>query len=114
MFNFKNDYSEGCHPQILEALTRTNFESTVGYGMDPYCAGAAQRIREAVRCPEADVHFLVGGTQTNQTAIAAFLRPHQCVIAAATGRVEADVDTVRLLAMTATARAIACAARKDA
>ena len=87
MFNFKNDYSEGCHPQILEALTRTNFESTVGYGMDPYCAGAAQRIREAVRCPEADVHFLMGGTQTNQTAIAAFLRPHQCVIAAATGHV---------------------------
>ena len=87
MFNFKNDYSEGCHPRILEALTRTNLDQTVGYGLDEHCENAAALIKKAVGCETADVHFLVGGTQTNLTAISAFLRPHQCVLAAATGHV---------------------------
>ena len=87
MFSFKNDYSEGCHPLILEALTRTNLEQTVGYGLDDHCAHAADLIRDAFSCPDADVHFLCGGTQTNLTAISAFLRPHHCVIAASTGHV---------------------------
>ncbi len=87
MYNFRNDYSEGCHPRMLDALVRTNLEVTPGYGTDHWCRSAADRIRQAVACPQADVHFLVGGTQTNQTAIAAFLRPHQAVIAAATGHV---------------------------
>ncbi len=87
MFNFKNDYSEGCHPRILEALTRTNLEQTVGYGLDEHCANAAALIKKTVGCESADVHFLVGGTQTNLTAISAFLRPHHCVLAAATGHV---------------------------
>jgi len=87
MYFFKNDYSEGCHPQILEALTRTNLKQTVGYGLDPYCEEAARLIRAAADCPDAAVHFLVGGTQTNQTALAAFLRPHQCALAAETGHI---------------------------
>lgn len=87
MFNFKNDYSEGCHPRILDALTRTNFDQTVGYGLDEHCANAAALIKKAIGCETADVHFLVGGTQTNLTAISAFLRPHHCVLAAATGHV---------------------------
>ncbi len=87
MFNFKNDYSEGCHPRILDALTRTNLEQTVGYGLDEHCANAAVLIKKAIGCESAAVHFLVGGTQTNLTAISAFLRPHQCVLAAATGHV---------------------------
>ena len=87
MYSFKNDYSEGCHPRILEALTRTNLEQTVGYGLDPYCEEAAGLIRQATACPEAAIHFLVGGTQTNQTALAAFLRPHQCALAADTGHI---------------------------
>ena len=87
MFNFKNDYSEGCHPRILEALTQTNLEQTVGYGLDEHCANAAALIRNAVGCESADVHFLVGGTQTNLTAISAFLRPHHCVLAASSGHV---------------------------
>ena len=87
MFNFKNDYSEGCHPRILEALTRTNLEQTVGYGLDEYCADAAAQIKIAIGCETADVHFLVGGTQTNLTAISAFLRPHQCVLAPSTGHI---------------------------
>ena len=87
MFNFKNDYSEGCHPRILEALTRTNLEQTVGYGLDEHCENAATYIKKAIGCASADVHFLVGGTQTNLTAISAFLRSHHCVLAAATGHV---------------------------
>ena len=87
MFSFKNDYSEGCHPRILEALTRTNPEQTVGYGLDEHCANAAALIKQAVDCEAAHVHFLVGGTQTNLTAISAFLRPHHCVLAASSGHV---------------------------
>ena len=87
MFNFKNDYSEGCHPRILEALKRTNLEQTVGYGLDEHCANAAALIKQAVDCETAHVHFLVGGTQTNLTAVSAFLRPHHCVLAAASGHV---------------------------
>lgn len=87
MFNFKNDYSEGCHPRILEALSRTNLEQTAGYGLDGHCSNAAALIRRAIGCERADIHFLVGGTQTNLTAISAFLRPHHCVLAADTGHV---------------------------
>ena len=87
MLNFKNDYSEGCHPRILEALSRTNLEQTVGYGLDEHCANASALIRKAIGCESAHVHFLVGGTQTNLTAIAAFLRPHHCVLAADSGHV---------------------------
>lgn len=87
MFNFKNDYSEGCHPRILDALTRTNLTQTVGYGLDEHCANAAALIKKAIDCERADIHFLVGGTQTNMTAISSFLRPHHCVLSAATGHV---------------------------
>lgn len=87
MFHFKNDYSEGCHPRILDALTRTNLTQTVGYGLDDHCTNAAALIKNSIGCKSADVHFLVGGTQTNMTAISAFLRPHHCVLSAATGHV---------------------------
>lgn len=87
MYSFKNDYSEGCHPRILDALNRTNFEQTVGYGLDEHCSNAVALIRKAIGCETADVHFLTGGTQTNLTAISAFLRPHHCVIAADSGHI---------------------------
>lgn len=87
MYNFRNDYSEGAHPQVLDALTRTNFEATAGYGEDEYCMAAARAVRARFACPDADVHFLVGGTQTNYTAITAFLRPWEAVIAADTGHI---------------------------
>ena len=80
MIYFNNDYSEGAHPLILRRLTETNMEQTPGYGMDPYCAQAADQIRGLCGNPALAVHFLVGGTQTNQTVIAAALRPHQGVI----------------------------------
>lgn len=87
MLMFMNDYQEGAAPQILQALERTNLEQTVGYGEDPHCLRAAQMIRERFACPEADVHFLTGGTQANLTALAHILRPWQGVIAAETGHI---------------------------
>ncbi len=87
MISFMNDYSEGAHPRIMEALNRTNLEQTVGYGMDEYCAEAADLIRKRIGRPDAAVHFMVGGTPTNVTVIAAALRPYQGAIAASTGHI---------------------------
>jgi Threonine aldolase len=87
MIYFQCDYAEGAHPNIIEALTRTNYEQTIGYGMDEYCERARKRILEACGTGEADVHLLVGGTQTNMTVIASVLRPHQGVISADTGHI---------------------------
>ena len=87
MIHLNCDYLEGCHPAILQRLTETNLEQTVGYGIDPYCAQAADMIRGAFACPEANVHFLVGGTQANTTVIAAALRPYEGVLCAHTGHI---------------------------
>lgn len=87
MYSFRNDYSEGAHPKVLEALISTNLEQTVGYGMDPRCEAARNTIRRLCNAPDADVHFLVGGTQTNLIVIESLLRPYEAVIAAHTGHV---------------------------
>ncbi len=87
MIRFTNDYSEGCHPAILEALAATNTEGNPGYSTDPHSAHAHDLIRAAIGRPDADVHLLVGGTQTNATAIAAFLRPYEAVVVAASGHI---------------------------
>ena len=87
MIRFTNDYSQGCHPSILEALQATNLEGNFGYSMDPHTEHARQLIRQAIGRPDADVHLLVGGTQANATAISAFLRPHEAVIAAESGHI---------------------------
>lgn len=84
---FYSDYLEGAHPAIMNALAKTNFEQTPGYGEDHHCKAAADLIRNACNLPEADVHFLVGGTQTNATVIASVLRPHQGVLCASTGHI---------------------------
>ena len=59
MLYFENDYCEGAHPAILQKLTETNFEKVSGYGTDPYCASAREKIRAACACPEADVQFIL-------------------------------------------------------
>lgn len=87
MIYFNNDYSEGCHPRILEKLTATNFEQTPGYGTDAYCTSAAELIKKLCKDETVNVHFLVGGTQTNLTVIAAALRPYQAVISAVSGHI---------------------------
>ena len=89
MYRFACDYQEGCHPRILKALTQTNLEQTVGYGCDPYCEKARELLRQVAKAPDADIHFLVGGTQTNATVIASLLRPHQGALSADTGHINA-------------------------
>ena len=78
---------EGAHPAIIQRLVQTNMEQTAGYGTDEYCERARSLIRKACECPEAAVHFLVGGTQTNATVIDALLNRYEGVIAAETGHV---------------------------
>lgn len=87
MLHFECDYTEGAHPAVIGKLCSTNLEQTSGYGNDPYCEEARSAIRRLVEMPDADVHFLVGGTQTNRTVIASILRPHQGVVAATTGHI---------------------------
>ena len=87
MIYFHNDYAEGCHESILQRLIQTNLEQTPGYGTDQYCASAAEQIRALCQEQSLFVHFLVGGTQTNMTVIAAALRPYQGVVCAESGHI---------------------------
>ena len=87
MIHFNSDYLEGAHPAVLQRLIDTNMEQSIGYGCDPYCETAREKIRVACGAPEADVHFLVGGTQTNTTVIASILRPYQGVVCAVSGHI---------------------------
>lgn len=86
-YSFKNDYSEGCHPNILEALVRTNLNQQNGYGYDDYSNDARELIRKKANNPEADIHFVSGGTQANLLIISSILRPHESVISAETGHI---------------------------
>ncbi len=87
MIYFNSDYLEGACPAIMEKLAATNMVQTVGYGEDEYCAAAREKIKLACEAPDADVHFLVGGTQTNTTVIASVLRPYQGVLSPVSGHV---------------------------
>lgn len=87
MIRFDSDYMAGAHPEVLDALVRTNLELTPGYGNDAYTAEARDLIREATWCPEAEVRFLVGGTQTNATIIDGLLSRHEGVLAAESGHI---------------------------
>jgi threonine aldolase len=87
MQHFDSDYMEGAAPEIISRLAETNLEKTPGYGLDPYSDSAKEKIRAACGAPEAEIYFLVGGTQTNETVISTLLPPYGGVIAAATGHV---------------------------
>ncbi|WP_018143757.1 threonine aldolase family protein [Alloscardovia criceti] len=87
MLTLHNDYHAGAHPDVLDALVRTNGLPLDGYGEDTYTASARAKIREAIGRPDADVHFLVGGTQTNQVVLDTILQPWEGVIAAETGHI---------------------------
>ena len=87
MILFNSDYTEGAHPKIMQRLMETNLEQTVGYGEDEYCETARDAIRKACDAPEADVHFLVGGTQANFTVISSALRSFQGVLCADSGHI---------------------------
>lgn len=87
MYSFKNDYSEGAHPRILNALVESNLKQSEGYGEDRYTLKAIELLKQKIQCNNVDIHFFSGGTQTNLTSISAFLRPHEAAIAASTGHI---------------------------
>ena len=87
MYSFKNDYSEGAHPNILKALMETNMDQAEGYGEDNYTIEAIKLLKHKLKCENVDIHMFCGGTQTNLTAISAFLRPHEAIISANTGHI---------------------------
>ncbi|MDD3860034.1 MAG: aminotransferase class V-fold PLP-dependent enzyme [Bacteroidales bacterium] len=88
IYNFRNDYSEGAHPKIIQALTDSNLEQHDGYGEDKYSLAAAGKIRKELDCPQAEIHFVSGGTQANLLCVSSFLKPYESVIAAQTAHIE--------------------------
>lgn len=89
MIRFDSDYTEGCIPEILIALTNSNDEQTIGYGKDDHCLNAAKLIKQAIKHDDADIHFMVGGTQTNIAVITAILKHYQGAICAESGHINA-------------------------
>lgn len=87
MLSFNNDYSEGAHPKILDALINTNFLQTVGYGLDEFCEKAKKTIKNKIKYENCDIYFISGGTQTNTIAISHTLKPYEAVIACKTGHI---------------------------
>lgn len=86
-FSFKNDYSEGCHPNILQALLSSNLEQQAGYGEDQYSLEAKELIKRKIKNQDSEVYFVSGGTQANLIVISSILRPYQCVVSAGTGHI---------------------------
>ncbi|WP_284463715.1 aminotransferase class V-fold PLP-dependent enzyme [Chryseobacterium sp.] len=86
-FSFKNDYSEGCHPNILQALLQSNLDQQAGYGEDEYSLQAKERIKERIQKKDSEVYFVSGGTQANLIVISSILRPYQCAVSASTGHI---------------------------
>ena len=86
-YRFQNDYTEGAHPSILEALTKTNLQQEEGYGNDSFCEEAGKLIKEQIKNPQATVHFTSGGTQANIISLASMLKPYESVVAPFTSHI---------------------------
>lgn len=87
MYSFRNDYSEGAYPEILKRLSEENKKQHLGYGEDEICKEAKKRVHQKLKNDECDIHFLVGGTQTNLTVISSALRPFEAVITVDSGHI---------------------------
>ena len=87
MISFESDYVQGAHPEILRRFAETNLVPQPGYGFDEYSASAKEKIRAAVGLDNADVEFIVGGTQANMVVISTMLADYEAVIAAKTGHI---------------------------
>lgn len=87
MYSFASDYLEGAHPAILEALNQTNAVQSVGYGMDDYCLNASHLLKTQLEREDVDIHYLVGGTQTNMIVISSALKSYQAVITVDSGHI---------------------------
>jgi len=86
-YNFKNDYSEGAHERILDALISTNLLQCDGYGKDDFCEAAIVAMKKNLGISGCDIHFLTGGTLVNKLVIGSFLKSYESVISAKTGHI---------------------------
>ncbi|WP_449387333.1 threonine aldolase family protein [Chryseobacterium lineare] len=86
-FSFKNDYSEGCHPHILQALVSSNLDQQAGYGEDQYSLEAKELIKQKIKNSDSEIYFVSGGTQANLIVISSVLKPYQCAVSAGTGHI---------------------------
>lgn len=86
-FSFKNDYSEGCHPNILQALLQYNLDQQAGYGEDEYSLRAKELIKQKINKKDSEVYLVSGGTQANLIVISSILKPYQCAVSASTGHI---------------------------
>ena len=87
MLSFESDYVAGAHTEVLKKLIETNMDSLSGYGEDIYCKNAREKIKKACECENADVYFLVGGTQANLVIISSLLDSYEGIISADTGHI---------------------------
>ena len=87
IYSFKNDYSEGAHERILQALAETNLVQIDGYGEDIYCQKAQEFIKEKLQNSDIDIHFIAGGTLANIVVISSLLKPYESIISAETGHI---------------------------
>ena len=94
MIRFDSDYLEGAHPKVLKKIVDSNYEQTMGYGKDKYCDSAREKIKKSLNREDVDIHFLVGGTQTNMTVISSVLKSHEAVICADTAHIFDEFITV--------------------
>lgn len=90
MYSFKNDYSEGAHPNILNSLLKSNLVQEIGYGLDSHSVNAKELIKKAIGNEEAAVYFMSAGTQTNLIVISHVLRPYEAVISASSGHINTN------------------------
>jgi threonine aldolase len=86
-YRFFNDYSEGAHPKLLDLMVNTNLHQEDGYGNDSLSRQAEELLKQAVKNPQAAVHFVTGGTQANLIVLASLLKPYESVIAASTAHI---------------------------
>ncbi|BDH62386.1 amino acid lyase [Lysinibacillus sp. PLM2] len=86
-YSFRNDYSELCHPEILEALLKASKEQNSGYGLDVHTENAKNLIKGKLETENCDIHFVTGGTQANLSVISFILRPYEAVLACSTGHI---------------------------
>lgn len=86
-YSFRNDYSELCHPEILNALMKASTEQNIGYGLDTHTENAKNLIKEKLRSDNCDIHFVTGGTQANATVISYILRPYEAVLSCSSGHI---------------------------
>ncbi|MBQ7646245.1 MAG: threonine aldolase [Clostridia bacterium] len=89
MISFRSDYSLGAHPKVLEALIKTNYEHTDGYGIDSHCRNAERLVKEMIGNADCGVHMMIGGTPCNITVISSALKPYETVISVRTGHIYA-------------------------